>query len=219
MMALRSAEGDDPGNVAAILVNELRGRTQSEIEVFTELQNELRRIARAKMRKERPDHTLQPTALVNEAFIKLHNTKLPEEFGTNKNRALQIVAYAMEQVLNDWADAHSAKKRGGPNRQRVPLDDDQARDFARRDEMLRLDSALVTDTSKAEDILDVRQALSLLRKAAPRQARILQLQFYCGLTQEEISKLLELSIDTIKQETRKAKAFLRVSLANDIGSV
>jgi hypothetical protein len=85
----------------------------SDREIFASLRTELRRIARAKMRFERPDHTLQATALVNEAFIKLFKTDQPAEIWADSSQALRLIANAMEQILNDHADAHNAYKRGG----------------------------------------------------------------------------------------------------------
>jgi RNA polymerase sigma-70 factor (ECF subfamily) len=198
---------------AVALVRELRVATTSERDIFASLQKELRRIARAKMRHERSDHTLQPTALVNEAFIKIHKTSLPPDFWDNPSKALRLIAHAMEQILNDHADAHYARKRGGIERQRVPLDGDQAREFTPdAKNPLFLDPELLVAPGQSETVLAVRESLLNLRRVAPRQAEILQLQFYCGLTQEEIAGLVNLSVETIRLETRKAKAFLKARL-------
>jgi RNA polymerase sigma factor (TIGR02999 family) len=164
------------------------------------------------MRHERQSHTLQPTALVNEAFLKIQSARLPAEFWMDEGKVLGIVAHAMEQILNDWADAHSAKKRGGQHRRRVHLDENQAQEFAEGENVLRLDSGLLMKPEQSEEVLGVREALTALRRAAPRQARIMQLQFYGGLTQNEVATALGLSVETIKIETRKAKAFLKVHL-------
>src|SRR5258708_28702533 len=88
----------------------------SDREIFASLRTELRRIARAKMRFERPDHTLQPTALVNDAFIKLFKTDQPPEFWADSSQALRLIANAMEQILTDHADAHNAHKRRAAHR-------------------------------------------------------------------------------------------------------
>jgi len=198
---------------ATVLVKELRRATTSERDVFGSLQQELRRIARAKMRHERPDHTLQPTALVNEAFIKTYKNSLPSDFWDDPAKALRLIAHAMEQILNDHADAHYARKRGGIDRRRVPLDENQAREFApNADVPLLLDSELLVAPEQSEKVLAVRESLSTLRQVAPRQAEILRLQFYCGLTQEELAGLLNLSVEAVKLETRKAKAFLKSRL-------
>ena len=201
-------------STSAALVRELRGRTQTEREMFGALQHELRRIARAKMRHERSDHTLQPTALVNEAFLKLHRSELPADFWNDPTNALRLIAHAMEQILNDWADGYRAQKRGGAVKKRVPLDENQAREFAKNEDLPKLDSDLLVSPQQAEEIMGVREALALLRKSAPRQADIVQLQFYGGLTQDEVATILSVSLETVKLDTRKAKAFLKVHLTD-----
>jgi RNA polymerase sigma-70 factor (ECF subfamily) len=198
---------------AAALVRELRNATASDRDLFASLQSELRRIARSKMRSERSDHTLQPTALVNEAFLKIYKSPLPADFWNEPSQALRLIAHAMEEILNDHADARRARKRGGGERQRVPLDENQARELSPNSNApLLLDSELLVAPQQSEKVLAVREVLLRLRQAAPRQAEILALQFYGGLTQEEVAGSLNLSLETIKLDTRKAKTFLRIRL-------
>jgi RNA polymerase sigma-70 factor, ECF subfamily len=198
---------------AAALIRELRSATVSERDMFGSLQQEIRRIARAKMRHERSDHTLQPTALVNEAFIKMYKTSLPADFWDDPSKALRLIAHAMEQILNDHADARNAQKRGGADRRRVPLDENQAREFApNADASPLLDSELLVAPEQSEKVLAVRELISKLRQDAPRQAEILRLQFHCGLTQDEVAGILGVSVETVKLDTRKAKAFLKARL-------
>jgi RNA polymerase sigma-70 factor, ECF subfamily len=186
----------------------------SDREIFASLRSELRRIARAKMRFERPDHTLQATALVNEAFIKLFKADLAPDFWADSSKALRMIAHAMEEILNDHADAHRAHKRGGPEKQRVPMDDQQAREFGAGEAKIRIDSELLVRPEQSETVLGVRKALEQLRKVSPREARVLQLQFYGGLTQEEIAAVLGVSLETVKLDARKAKAFVKTQLAS-----
>lgn len=188
-------------------------RGASDREVFASLQQQLRRIARAKMRFERPDHTLQATALVNEAFLKLIKSDLPGDFWEDSSRAVRLIAHAMEEILNDHADRHHAGKRGGAQRRRVPLNEDQAREFSDGDGQAEIDSELLVKPEQSERVLGVRKALALLRKSSPRAARVLQLQFYGGLTQEEIAAVLDVSIETVKLDSRKAKVFLKAQLS------
>jgi len=184
----------------------------SDHEIFVTLRSELRRIARAKMRFERPDHTLQPTALVNEAFIKLFSANLSADFWEDSSRAMRLIAHAMEEILNDHADAHRAQKRGGAHKQRVPLDEQQAREFGDGELNIRIDPDLLVRPEQSATVLGVRKALQLLRKASPREARVLQLQFYGGLTQEEVAAALGVSLETVKLDSRKAKAFVKTHL-------
>jgi RNA polymerase sigma factor (TIGR02999 family) len=186
----------------------------SDHEIFVTLRSELRRIAQAKMRFERPDHTLQPTALVNEAFIKLFGGNLSPDFWTDSSRALRLIAHAMEEILNDHADAHRAQKRGGTQKQRVPIDEQQAREFGDGEFNIRIDPDLLVRPEQSETVLGVRKALDLLRKASPREARVLQLQFYGGLTQEETAAVLDVSLETVKRDARKAKSFLKAHLVS-----
>jgi RNA polymerase sigma-70 factor (ECF subfamily) len=185
----------------------------SDHEIFVTLRSELRRIARAKMRFERPDHTLQPTALVNEAFIKLFSANLSADFWEDSSRAIRLIAHAMEEILIDHADAHRAQKRGGAQKQRVPLDEQQAREFGDGDFNIRIDPELLVRPEQSATVLGVRKALELLRKASPREARVLQLQFYGGLTQEEVAAALGVSLETVKLDSRKAKAFVKEHLS------
>jgi len=207
--ARRNAEEE----LAGLLVRELRSHSQSDREVFGYLQEELRRIARAKMRFERRDHTLQPTALVNEAFVKLFKSRLTANLHCDRSLVLGLVARAMAQVLNDYADAHRASKRGGGEQQRVPIDDHQAREFGEGDLLPRVDPALLVNPEQSEDILVVRDAIRLLGETSTRQMQVVQLQYYGGLTQEEIAAALEVSVETVKLDWRKAKAFLKAYIA------
>jgi RNA polymerase sigma factor (sigma-70 family) len=205
-------EGKSPEQLGSLLVEQLRHASESDREAFASLHSELRRIARSKMRRERPEHTLQPTALVNEAFLKIFRGSLPTDFWVDPSSATKLIAHAMEQILNDHADAHQAQKRGGPARQQVPISEQQAREFFDSDSFVQLDSALLIKPEQSETIVGVREALRILRKISPRQASVIQLQFYGGLTQEEVSGSLGVSLETVKLDTRKAKAFLKVHL-------
>lgn len=184
----------------------------SDREIFVSLRAELRRIARSKMRYERPDHTLQPTALVNEAFIKLFNAELSPDFWADSSRTLRLIAHAMEEILNDHADAYRADKRGGPQKQRVPIDEQQAREFGDGELKTQVDSELLIRPEQSEAVLAVRKALEMLRKDSPREARVLQLRFYGGLKLNEIAAVLGVSLETVKLDVRKAKTFVKTYL-------
>lgn len=210
----RPSEGKSLEKLGALLLNEIRDRSQSDGEAFASLQQELHRIARGKMRRERSNHTLQPTALVNEAFLKIFKGSLPEHFWEEPESALRLIAHAMEQILNDHADAYHAQKRGGIEKRQVPIDNQQAREFSGSESFPKLDSALLIRPEQSETILGVREALEILRRTSPRQANVIQLQFYGGLTQEEVAASLGVSLETVKLDTRKAKAFLKVHLTH-----
>jgi len=116
----------------------------------------------------------------------------------------------MEQVLNDHADAHRALKRGGDVKHRVPIDEHQAREFGSYS--MPADIALFTE-DQSEAVFGIRESLVILRRTSPRQAEVIQLHFYGGLSYEEIAAALGLSLETVKLDARKAKAFLKVHLA------
>jgi RNA polymerase sigma-70 factor (ECF subfamily) len=209
--------GDGDEKMVGVLLSDLRSQSQSDQEIFASLQTELRRIARAKMRLERADHTLPPTALVNEAFIRLFRARLAPNLHTDHRLALRIVARAMEEVLNDYADAHKASKRGGAGKKRVPLDEQQRVESAADDRLRRIDRALLVNPDQSEDILLVRDGVRLLAETSPRQAQVIHLQYYGGLTQEEIAAALDVSIETIKLDSRKAKVFLKAYISTRTG--
>jgi RNA polymerase sigma factor (TIGR02999 family) len=194
------------------LGNELRARSERDYALFVGLQQELRRIARRKMRWERAGHTLQPTALVHEVFIKVLKKPLPDDFWINPRHAIRYLTRAMEQILNDHADAYNAAKRGGATKIRVPLDDAQAGEFAQSEFAGRLDSTLVVG-AECEKIIAIRSALRLLRQISPREARVVELLFYGGLSQEEAGAVLGISAETVKLDWRKAKAFLKIHIS------
>lgn len=149
---------------------------------------ELRRLARRYMRQERAGHTLQTTALINEAYIRLVDV----EGVSWQNRAhfFGISARVMRQVLVDFARHRGYKKRGG-GEQRVPLDE----------------TLLVADPPD-QDLVALDEALTALAAVDPRKSRAIELRFFGGLSIEEAARLLEVSPETVKRDCRLAKAWL-----------
>lgn len=183
----------------------------SDRELFAALHAELKRIARAMMRRENPAHTLTPTGLVNEAFIKLFKSAVPSDFWSDPSRTRGFIARMMQQILNDHADARHAEKRGG-NRHRVPLET-EADDKDGRSNRQVVSSELLVTPEVSEVIVGVRQGMAALERVSPRQAEVLRLSFYSGLTYDEIAACLDISRETVKLDLRKAKAFLKVAIA------
>lgn len=151
--------------------------------------DELRTIARRYLKHERVDHTLQPTALVHEAYVRL----VDETRVTWKNRAqfLGVAAQIMRRILVDHARAHRAKKRGGAV-EMLALED--STDFAGNDNV---------------DLVALDDALQDLAAFDQRQSRIVELRFFGGLTVEQIAQVLDISPRTIRREWRVARAWLR----------
>lgn len=158
--------------------------------------DELRAIAARSMRGERASHTLRPTALVHEAYLRLVDQRSGWQ---NRRHFFAIAAQAMRRVLVDHARAHEAAKRGAALR----VDDD-----------LAVDRAAVEGPSPAE-ILDVHRALTELEALDPFEARIVELKYFAGLTIEEIADALESSPATIKREWSLARAWLHQRLARE----
>jgi len=157
------------------------------------LYRELRKIAAAKMRFERGNHTLQPTALVHEAYV-----RLADQSGSawhDRGRILALAALAMRNILVDHARAHSAEKRGAGAVQVTLVD------------------GLAVSKETAVDVLAVDEALNRLAEFDQRQANIMEMHFFAGLTFEEIAEQLNISSRTVKRDWTMARAWLRTELS------
>src|SRR6266699_1140631 len=156
---------------------------------------ELRRMAHRYMNRERPGHTMQTTALVNEAYIRLVNRK--NVHWENRAHFFAIAAQLMRTILVDHARSHAYQKRGGGSRN------------------ITLDEAMVVSQQRAAEVVALDEALKELAAIDPQQSRIVELRFFGGLTIEEIAEVLGLSPATIKREWSPAKAWLYHELANE----
>ena len=165
-----------------------------EPDISSSIYLELHRLAAARMRSERGNHTLQPTALVNEAYLRLAD--LPGSIWKDRSRVLGLAAHTMRHILVDHARARGAGKRGAGAVQ-VTLDDNVA-----------------VAGSATVDVLAIDEMLERLAVFDPRQARILELHFFGGLTFEEIAEDLSISVRTIKRDWKMARAWLVVQLGN-----
>jgi len=149
---------------------------------------ELRRLAHHYMSRERAGHTLQTTALVNEAFVRLVNRKSVQ--WQNRAHFFGIAAQLMRTILVDHARSHACAKRGGGAGK------------------LELDEALAVSQQKAAEVIALDDALNELALIDPQQSRIVELRFFGGLTVEEAAEVLHVSPATIKREWSSAKAWL-----------
>ncbi len=155
--------------------------------------DELRRIAARYVSRERPGQTLQATALVNEAFVRLAAER-PRDF-QNRTHFLAIAALSMRQILVQRARARAAAKRGGAP-QRVTLDDASA----------------AISTPESIDVLALDEALARLAALDPEQARIVELRYFGGLTVEETAEVEGISPATVKRQWAMARAWLKRAL-------
>jgi RNA polymerase sigma factor (TIGR02999 family) len=150
---------------------------------------ELRQLARQYLQRERPDHTLQATGLVHEAYLRL----VDQRTATWQNRAhfFGVAAQIMRRILVDYARSHRAEKRGGGW------------------DKLVFDEALAASVERSIDLVALDDALKDLLALDPRQSQIVELRFFGGLTNEEVGEVLDVSPRTVKREWRIAKAWLR----------
>jgi RNA polymerase sigma factor (TIGR02999 family) len=156
------------------------------------VQGELRRIAHNRLSRERPDHTLQPTALVNEAYLRLIG--LPHIDWRNRAQFFAIAARLMRRVLVDAARERRAAKRGG-NALRVTFDE-----------------ALMPAGAAQPDVIALDDALEALAVEDPRKSQVVELRFFAGLSVDETAGTLGVSSDTVNRDWKFAKAWLRVQL-------
>lgn len=174
--------------VTEILRKWNRGETQALDEVMSELVDELRQLAAAYLRRERPDHTLQPTALVNELYLRL--SERVEVAWQNRAHFFAFAATQMRRILVDHARHHRANKRGG-DRVEVTLDE------------------LAAFSSQPNvDLLDLDRALEALAAEDTRLVKVVELHFFGGLKVEEVAEVLGIGSATVKRDLRAAKAFL-----------
>jgi RNA polymerase sigma factor (TIGR02999 family) len=182
----------EPGDVTRLLQSWSCGEKKALNELVPIIHGELRGLAAACLRQERRDHTLQPTALVHEAYLRL----VDQTHVQCQNRAqfFAIAANLMRQILVDHARRHLAAKRGGGNK--APIE--EAADVAQRQEV---------------DLVALDEALVNLARLDPRQGRIVELRFFGGLTEDEIADLLHVSPITVKRDWRIARAVLHYQLS------
>jgi RNA polymerase sigma-70 factor, ECF subfamily len=182
-------------DVSALLVRASAGDRQCEARLFEVVYGELRRIAAAQLRKERPDHTLQGSALVNEAYLRLFGRR-PATF-VNRAHFFSIAASTMRRILIDHARARHAEKRQSPL------------DHAASEEQLLVDH-------DADRLLAVDAALRRLAEWDARQAKVVELRFFGGLTVEETADALGISSKTVKRDWSLARAWLHTQIEGPV---
>jgi RNA polymerase sigma factor (TIGR02999 family) len=185
----------DP-DITSLLNDARRGDREAEARLFSALFAELRRTAAAYLRRERAGHTLSPTALVNEAYIRL--TQCQQIDWRNRAQFFGTAARVMRRILVDHARAARATKRGGGAAQAA----------AREREPRSLDSILVEPHTDIWQILAIDRALDRLAQLDARQARIVECRCFAGLDVRETADVLGVSPTTVKREWQMARAWL-----------
>ena len=180
--------------VTALLVRWRDGDKEALESLMPLVYDELRRLARHYLQRERSDHTLQSTALVHEAYMRLAGENAPQ--WQNRAHFFGIAARVMRQILVEYARAHSAAKRGGVGACKITLDES-------------LELAQRTDI----DVVALDSALDRLSELDPQQSRIVELRFFTGLTIEDTSEVMGLSPATVKRDWTSARAWLHREIA------
>jgi RNA polymerase sigma-70 factor, ECF subfamily len=164
------------------------GDNNARDQLFKIVYSELRRIAGRHMRNERPNHTLQPTALVHEAYIQLFDDS--EKPWSNRAHFFALASVEMRRLLVDYARRHRAQKRGGGGRQ------------------ITLTGHLAYTEDTAEDLLALDQALDRLTAIKPQASRVVEMTYFAGMTQAEAAEVLGCSERTVKRQWEFARNFL-----------
>ncbi len=171
-----------------LLVNWNNGDPSALDELLPLVNDELRRLARNYLRRESPGHTLQPTALVNEAYLRLIDQRQVQ--WQNRAHFFGIAAQLMRRILVDHARHHAYAKRGGGAIQ------------------VSFEERMALTEAKAAELLAVHEALERLTKLDARKGHIVELRFFGGLSLEEVAEVLSISSPTVQREWRAAKAWL-----------
>ena len=171
-----------------------RGDVEARDRVFHEVEKDLHRRAERFLQKERSNHTLQATALVNEAYLRLVDSE--DLDWKNRSHFFAIASTVMRRVLVDHARKRLAGKRGS-ELDRVALVDN-----------------LISNSTSDEEIVAVHQALNRLARSYPRQARAVEMRFFVGMRLREIAEALDVSLATVKNELRLGRAWLLRTLGD-----
>jgi RNA polymerase sigma factor (TIGR02999 family) len=194
--ASQSAAGVAAGEVTQLL-SRLGGSDDPAIydRLLPLIHEELRRLAAGFLQRERPDHTLQPTALVNEAFLRLANQR--EVSWESKGHFLAIAATAMRRILVDHARSHRRRSR----------------DSSRARALLESDATAAQATTV--DLLALDEAMTRLGRLDPRKVKVVELRYFVGMDVEQTAAALGVSAPTIKREWRLARVWLKREIAGD----
>lgn len=175
------------GEVTRLLGEIGRGQKQAVNDLLPLVYDELHRLARSYFRRERGEHTMQPTALVHEAYIRMVDQRAPLE---NRGHFMAVAATQMRRVLLDYARKHRAARRGGD------------------DQKVLLEDTMVICEQRPVDMILLDVALEKLAVLDARQAQLVELRFFAGLSVEETAEVMGVSPATVKRSWSSARAFL-----------
>jgi len=184
---------DSPGDVTLLLAEMKRGNGEALPKLIPLVYQELKRLAVHFLQNEREGHTLQATALVNEAYLKLAGQKAAFQ---NRAHFMGVAAQVMRRILVDYARQRITAKRGGGE---VPIEIDSCQ--------------IGGGVEQSEEMLAVDEALARLAELDPQQARVVEMRYFGGMTVEETAEALGIGARTVKREWALAKAWLRVEIS------
>jgi RNA polymerase sigma-70 factor (ECF subfamily) len=177
-----------PADVTSLLNKLAAGDQEAAAQLVPLVYEELRHLAARRLRQERPDHTLQATALVHEAYVKLAAQR--DAKWQNRAQFFGVASQVMRRILVDYARGQQRIRRGG------------------KQQKLSLDDVLLVSPDRTEEVLTVHESLSRLERLDARQARIVELRYFGGLTVEELAEVVGISTKTVMRELNVAKAWL-----------
>jgi RNA polymerase sigma factor (TIGR02999 family) len=178
---------DDIGEVTMLLKAMNRGEETAADKLLNLVYDELHLLAKRYMRHERLDHTMQPTALINEAYIRMVGNDTDWQ---NHQHFIAVAATVMRRVLVDHARAHNAGKRGGDLRR------------------VEFEEGIAFSNERSVEVIEVDDALAELEKLNPRQAKVVELRYFAELTDDQIAALLNISSRTVQRDWLLAKDWL-----------
>jgi len=180
----------ESGEVTRLLAEVRNGDEQALQQLIPLVYQELRRLAAHFMKKERPDHSLQPTELVHEAYLRLVGRELPE--WQDRAHFFAVAAQVMRNLLVDHARARRRGKRGGG--------------------AIRVSDVPEPGIEGSDELIAIGEALERLAKIDPRQSRIVDLRYFGGMSIEEIATVMEISERSVSRDWQMAKAWLRAEV-------
>jgi RNA polymerase sigma-70 factor (ECF subfamily) len=187
-----------PNEVSALLADWNNGDETAREKLIPLVYDQLRRLARRQMAQERADHSLQATALVNEAYLLLVDQR--EVRWQNRTHFFALASQIMRHILVDYARARHRVKRGGDRRQ------------------VCLDEAMTVSVERAEELIALDDALTSLAVTDPRRSRVVELRYFGGLSVEETAEVLKVSTVTVVRDWTTAKAWLYRAISKAPGS-
>jgi RNA polymerase sigma factor (TIGR02999 family) len=187
---------DDAGRVTQLLKAMRAGDERAAEELLPLVYQELHRLASSYMRRERAEHTLQPTALINEAYLRLAHNDIDWQ---NREHFIGVAAQVMRRVLVDYARRHNAQMRGGELKR------------------VELQEGFAISTDRIEEVLSLDEALSKLAVENPRQARVVELRYFAGLSAGQIAAMLGIAERSVERDWALARVWLFRALRHKTG--